>query len=153
MSSRLSLKIVLACVVQLIECAGLEINQHGSQVWVLSQVLNAGVEGSSPSRVTKLFDIINTGQRRSWRGGTDCKSVVVRLSRSESYLTHTSISSWRYAIKEFHKMGWNKGIQKIDKELSSYSGWSDKSIRVPTNVTTEIIWVLFFGMWRNWYPR
>ena len=28
------------------------------------------------------------GQRRSWRGGTDCKSVAVRLSRFESYLTH-----------------------------------------------------------------
>lgn len=28
------------------------------------------------------------GQRRSWRGGTDCKSVVVRLSRFDSYLTH-----------------------------------------------------------------
>ena len=143
MSSRLSLKIVLACVVQLIECAGLEINQHGSQVWVLSQVLNAGVEGSSPSRVTntKLFDIINMGQRRSWRGGTDCnnrvnciksqignmlevseyhtllqsQSVVVRLSRFDSYLTHSRhISTYMnqqtiYPLQRWWCWDWNMG--------------------------------------------
>ena len=88
-----------------------------SQVRILLSVLNAGVEGSSPSRVTRLFDIINMGQRRSWRGGTDCnnrvnciksqignmlevseyhtllqsQSVVVRLSRFDSYLTHYNL--------------------------------------------------------------
>ena len=120
---------------------GFRNNQHGSQVWVLSQVLNAGVEGSSPSRVTKLFDIINLGQRRSWRGGTDCnnrvnciksqignmlevseyhtllqsQSVVVRLSRFDSYLTHSRhISTYMnqqtiYPLQRWWCWDWNMG--------------------------------------------
>ena len=44
---------------------------------------NVGVMGLSFTGTHKKL-----GQRRSWRGGTDCKSVVVRLSRFDSYLTH-----------------------------------------------------------------
>ena len=80
-----------------------------SQVRVLLSVLNVRVLGSSPRGVTKKL-----GQRRSWRGGTDCnnrvnchkslignrlevsgyhtplqsQSVAVRLSRFDPYLTH-----------------------------------------------------------------
>ena len=37
---------------------------------------NVGVLESYSSGITKLFDIINLGQRRSWRGGTDCNNRV-----------------------------------------------------------------------------
>ena len=36
------------------------------------------------------------GQRQSWRAGADCKSVAFRLSRFESYLSHTfsPVAQW-----------------------------------------------------------
>lgn len=38
-----------------------------------------------------MFDLeqLFLGQRRSWRGGADCKSAAFKLSRFESYLSHT----------------------------------------------------------------